>query len=236
MKRLKVAVLVMLMISASAISAQEAGEEVAKEITFGIKGGVNLASAYGDEFPEEGGRRLVGCGGVYMTYRIHEMFVVQPEILFSMMGWEIEGEGGKSGIDLAVKLNYVDFNVLAKLTIDTKTEFTPNVFAGPYIGVKASDSYEYTFASAITQAEQDTVTDNTDAQMATLKSMDVGLVFGGGVDYELSNGHSVILDIRYSLGLIDIFGSYEVTRPAGVEEVKPVWRNQAFSAMIGYAF
>jgi hypothetical protein len=59
--------------------------------------------------------------------------------------------------------------------------------------------------------------------MENLKDTDYGLVFGGGVDFELGPGELTV-DARYTLGLAKIYDS-------GIDV-----NNRVISVMLGYSF
>lgn len=59
-------------------------------ISAGLRGGVNLAMLQGDDV-EEASMRTQFNGGLFMTYRVNDLFAIQPEILFS------ENDGAANG-------------------------------------------------------------------------------------------------------------------------------------------
>ncbi|HUV36885.1 MAG TPA: porin family protein [Patescibacteria group bacterium] len=209
MKKVTVAcaILAMLMFS-SVLFAGEVGE-----IHYGVKGGIGLAKAWGDDVPDEAAFKLGANVGAFMNYRVHEMFVVQPEVFYAMKGWKLDEEGSD---EISVKMDYIDIDVLAKLTIPMESMIKPSIFVGPYVGINMTADWE--------------VGDESEA-IDNAKSTDFGLVLGGGVDYEMENGMMILLDIRYSMGLTNIF---EV--PEGEEGEEPAVKNNSIIFMAGVAF
>lgn len=201
------AVLGMLIFS-SALFAGEVGE-----IHYGIKGGAGLAKAWGDDVPDDAAFKLGANVGAFMNYRVHEMFVVQPEVFFAMKGWKIDVEGAD---EISVKMDYIDIDVLAKLTIPMEGMIKPCVFVGPYLGINMTADIEVGDVSE---------------EIENAKSTDIGLVAGGGVDFELENGMIILLDIRYSMGMTNVF---EV--PEGEEGDEPAVKNNSIIFMAGVAF
>jgi opacity protein-like surface antigen len=208
MKKVTVAcaVLALLMFS-SIVIAGEVGE-----IHYGVKGGVGLAKAWGDDVPDDAKFKLGANVGVFMNYRLHEMFVVQPEVFYAMKGWEVEPEGLDA---ITVKMDYVDIDVLAKLTVPMEGMIKPCVFVGPYLGINIAADQEI--------GDESQEIDNA-------KSTDFGVVLGAGVDFEMENGVIIILDLRYSLGLVNVFEASEG------EEDEPDTKNNSIIFMGGVAF
>ena len=217
MNRLKIvfAVLVLIAFSASAAAAGEAGD-----IHYGLKAGVNISTAYA-----EGGRLNMytgGIGGVFMNYHLSRVFQVQPEVLFSMKGWKEEA----AGITLTNKINYIDINLLLKLVIPSEKMVQSSFRIGPYIGIKASDSYEFDVPVP------DVVNEAMDTIYENLKSTDLGIVFSGEVDVVLENGGMVILDFRGFVGLQNLVEEITVGDATFQTDLKMI----GVQFMAGYAF
>ena len=217
MDRLKIvfAAVVLVSLSTSAAFAGEAGD-----IHYGLKAGVNLSTAYA-----EGGRLNMytgGIGGIFMNYHLSRVFQVQPEVLFSMKGWKEEA----GGITLTNKINYIDINLLLKLVIPTEKMVQSSFGIGPYIGIKASDSYEFNVSVP------DVVDEAMELIYDNLKSTDLGIVFSGEVDVLLENGGMVVLDFRGFVGLQNLFEDFTVADQTFQTDLKLI----GFQFMAGYAF
>lgn len=211
MKKVTIAIAVLAMlVFSSALFAGEVGD-----IHYGIKGGVGLAKAWGDDVPDEAAFKLGANAGAFMSYQVHEMFALQPEVFYAMKGWKIDQEGGD---EASVKLDYIDIDVLAKLTIPMEGMIHPSIFAGPYVGINMTADYEV--------GDESSEIDNA-------KSTDFGLVVGGGVDYEMENGMMILLDIRYSLGMVNVL---EVPEGADEDAEEPAVKNNSIIFMAGVAF
>ena len=161
----------------------------AQETTFGVKAGVNFASAGGDVSEEVDGRTGFHVGGL-AEIMFTEKFGIQPELLYSMQG--ATSEYGESGITLKeeLKLDYLNLPVLAKY------KFAPgwNVHLGPQIGFLLNAESEIEASM-----DGETVTETEDIKNY-ISSVDYGL--SGGLGYELEMG--IFFDARYYLGLSDI--------------------------------
>jgi opacity protein-like surface antigen len=149
----------------------------AQETRFGIKGGLNLTSFAGGNYYDA--KSLVGFQiGGFAEIKVIEKLAIQPELLFSTQGANLEyrNEG-----DYDAKLNYINVPVLAKFYV-TK-EFT--VEAGPQIGFLVSAKEDGHNAKDF------------------YKSTDFGFNFGAG--YNFTDNLSV--GLRYTVGLSNV-GDY----------------------------
>ncbi len=170
----------------------------AQGLSFGVKGGVNYATLSGDDV-EDAEWKLGFAAGAVAAFDVMDMLVIQPEVLYSMKGAESEGE--------SFDLTYIDIPVLLKYAIPMEGMVAPNLFVGPLLGILLS-------ADAAGEDVKD-----------QLKSMDYGVVFGAGVDFDLGTG-KVTIDARYNLGL------------ASIDDSGADWdiKNSGMSAYVGYLF
>ena len=190
------------------------------EIRGGVKIGLNSAKLHGDDvedFEDMLGAgfdsKLGFCFGGFVTFSLHEMFAIQPEVLYTMKGAKMEESVMGETLYVWVNLNYLEIPVLAKLQIPTQGNIKPSIFVGPALGIKVSAKAKAEYAG---ETEEEDIED--------MKSTDLGLVIGGGVDFGLGKG-MITVDLRYTLGLATI-SEWED------EDVK----NGVFSLMIGYSF
>jgi hypothetical protein len=173
MKRILVVLVVLMMFAVSA-SAQSSK-------ALGIKGGVNLFKPYGDDVVSIDYYTSFAVG-VFYYHAFSEIFVLQPELYYSV-------KGGKETGDSVLKLSYIDIPVLLKFNLPLEGKsWAPNLYAGPYLAflmgadVDGHDVKDY------------------------FSSTDFGLVVGAGADFHLSEGkHLLELDFRYSMGFTKIY-------------------------------
>ncbi len=95
------------------------------QTTFGVKAGVNFASAGGDDADGLDSRTSFHVGGV-ATIGVSEKFSIQPELLYS-------SQGASEGSD-DLKLDYLNVPVLAKIMVAEGF----SVEVGPQIGILLS--------------------------------------------------------------------------------------------------
>jgi len=179
---------------------------------FGIKGGLDIAKLTGDI--QDVDWKTGAVGGVFMSWPIGDIFVIQPEALFAMKGAKEKVTILDVPVDLTVKLTYFEIPVLARLNIPVSGAVCPNVYAGPAIGFKISA--KGTAEANGRSGEED---------IKGIKSTDFGIVVGGGVEYKLTSGR-LLFDVRYEAGLTSIDDT------ADARDIK----NAALSFMVGYGF
>ena len=159
-----------------------------RRVTSGLKAGLNLSNYYGDDvdalWEEYWDPKLGFCGGIFITFRISDIFAIQPEALFTMKGAKEEHEDWGHKINA----NYLEIPFLAKLSIPGRI-IRPNLFLGPALAIKLSSDRVYD------SGESDPID--------YFKENDLGAVVGLGVDFNTGRGN-IMIEARYTLGLITV--------------------------------
>lgn len=152
----------------------------------GAKGGLNFATISDGDFDTRTGFVVGG----FAKFNIPDSpLSIQPEALYSQQGGERNGN--------QVRLDYLQVPVLFKFALTQGGTVEPNVFGGPYAGLRLI-------------AEQDGGTgglfgSGTNIENQT-QQVDYGLAFGTGLDIEVGNS-IFTMDVRYNLGLSDVFNN-----------------------------
>ncbi len=146
----------------------------------GVKVGLNIANLSGDDVNDADARTLFSAGA-FARFGLGPIFAIQPELLMSMKGakWE------SGSIETTLDLTYIEIPVLFRVNIPLQT-FVPAIYAGPYLGIKASDELKV----------DDQTMDNHDMK---LKSTDFGLAFGVEGSFALLS-----VEARYTMGMSSI--------------------------------
>lgn len=209
MKKSAASVLILMLVLLAAFFSQEAQAAVG----FGIKAGMNSANITGPEVEKEWKNRMNLVAGGFFTLRLNNLFAVQPEILYSKKGPKWDGLFDGEDFKATVNIDYLDLVALVKLFIPVSQNsvIRPNVYAGPYAGLKLKGKLKYELAGVSGEDE-----------LEHLKSTDIGLVFGGGVDFSAGTG-KLLVDFRFGMSLSSI---------SKEEDDK----NRVFSVLIGYSF
>jgi len=167
-------------------------------ISFGIKGGVNIANISFDDIDENDPRTGFTIGAV-LDIGI-PMFPVGIEtgLYYSQQGTTFSFSETIEGItvtaDGTTKLDYLTIPVLAKVNVGPPGPFSPHLLAGPYAAFVLNAEQE---ASFMGQTETVDISDE-------VESMDFGLTVGLGADFNLMVT-KISVQGRYSFGLTDIF-------------------------------
>jgi outer membrane protein W len=188
----------------------------AKGMMFGVKGGLNMANTVGTD-AKETAMKMGIVGGVFMSYGITEIFAVQPELLYSMKGAKSSVEGS----DAEEKLNYFEIPLLLKVNFPTEGKIKPSLYAGPAFGILMS-------AKSESGGESVDVKDY-------LKTMDIGIVAGAGVGYQMEKG-LMFLEARYEVGLSSVMDLTDEELAADDLTTQPDLKNSVISIMVGYGF
>ncbi|SFE05330.1 Outer membrane protein beta-barrel domain-containing protein [Chitinophaga sp. CF118] len=162
----------------------------AQKISFGVKGGLNIAKL--TDYDNSKVRASIFAGG-YANFAFNENLSVQPELLYS-------GQGNKYEVlntDFTNKLGYINIPVMVQYRI------VPEFYleAGPQLGF---------LASAKTKSGKVTVDIKDDC-----KTVDFGLGFGVG--YQFSNGFGI--GGRYMFGLTKVSEDENLKRKNSVAQI-----------------
>jgi hypothetical protein len=182
------------------------------DIRFGIKAGGNMAKPTGADArdPLATLQSRVGfLGGVFLSVDLSRVLTIQSEILYTMKGATYVANDDTYTDKLYA--DYVEVPMLLMLRIPFPV-VRPFVFGGPTVGFKLQEKL-------ISNGEEVPLTE------AFFKNNDYGAIFGAG----LSLGRSLMLDVRYSLGMQKVLAVF-----AGEQE--PDYKNGVWSATIGIAF
>lgn len=130
MKKILLAFTVLLAITASI------NQTKAQTVEIGLRGGVNIASL-ADAKQEVDSPRIGLLAGVYGRVSIPgTRFSIQPEVLYSQKGAEVN--------NVEVKRSYLEIPVLLRLDFLTSGLLSPHISAGPYFGFKLDAKEEST--------------------------------------------------------------------------------------------
>jgi len=156
------------------------------------------------------------CGGAFLAWEISDWFTFQPEFLYSQRGAD------DSNVDASISLDYIEFPLLAMLTIPMEGRFTPNVFVGPSIAFNiGADASAFGVSADIKEI---------------ISSTDVGIVVGAGVKVGDLGPGAITADIRYTIGLTNVLDVDGYSDVLGEDLSDASAKNNVFCFMVGYAF
>ncbi|HTY07876.1 MAG TPA: porin family protein [Candidatus Edwardsbacteria bacterium] len=202
MKRVIIALMAFALVSAAA------GNLSAQGLSFGIKGGLNMAKYTGSDAGSND-MKIGAVGGAFACVDLVAL-KIQPELLFSQKGAKTSGTIGTIDYTGHVTANYVEVPVLLKYSFGMGV--VPSIYLGPSFGM---------LLSATSEVEASGYSASADVK-SYYNSTDVGLVVGAEVKTPLK----LSVEARYEMGLTNV--------PKEILGVQPVTKNSTISLMIGY--
>ena len=176
------------------------------QATFIPKIGLAFARTSGDDISDEEAKTGLLVGAAFNLPLDEDLISLQPEVLYIQKGTKQDGSR------LRRRFNYVEVPILVKVSIGTD-QIKGYFNAGPSLGFGVSSKQR------LTDDSYGKVTFGGDPGFA--KRIDVGLQFGGGVGFEAGPG-SLILDLRYGVGLLNVYEDRSL-------------KNRALALSLGYA-
>jgi len=182
----------------------------AEGMSYGIKAGINIANLHGTGSTYS---RIGFCGGCFAILKLTDVFVVQPEALYTQKGTKWGRALMLPGtLQVVSKLNYFEMPILLKMILPDKGNVKPHLFVGPYFGLNVSAKDRIEVNGEIREED-----------IENAQGTEFGMVFGGGLDFILRTGR-IVFDGRYTVGLT-------TTLEESIET-----RNRVISIMLGYSF
>lgn len=181
------------------------------QMSFGIKGGLNIATVGGADVSSIVKSRTGFSVGGYLGLSLPFLFTVQPEVLYSTKGFIMEQSFSVSGQSYTYKstntYSYLEIPVLVKYSLPVPV-VNPSLYAGPEVGIllTAKSKFEGTGSPTVDSDVKSAVT-----------STDYGVVFGASAHILVAD-----FDLRYVLGL---------KSTDGVNQAKMY--NRVWSVMVG---
>jgi hypothetical protein len=182
--KLKTTVIALFLVLISA-----AGTYSQTTLALGAEVGLNIANVSITPSQTSNSRTGLIIGGV-LDIGISRNIGVTTGLRYIMKGFQVTN-GGATFTD---KLNYLDVPVLLKVKFPL-TEVKPYLIGGPVLGIRVAASEEQS------NGQQ---TNDVDASSA-FESIDFGLLFGGGLDFNVATKTDLFVQFGYSLGLSNIY-------------------------------
>jgi hypothetical protein len=215
------------------------------QIKFGIKAGAVMANMSGDGWDtvEEmisgsiEKKSLMGmAGGLFVEYPLGTSGVsLQPEFLYVMKGAKGETTVGDITFTRKLKNDYIEVPVLVKYNFTSAGKASPFMFVGPVAA--------FNIASKIQDKNPPDDPDFGDFDVDNAKSLDFGLTIGGGLGLAIGQSGKLTFDLRYTIGLGDVFEDGDVTvddsgkiNLVDAEGKALDFKNSDFRLMVGFQF
>ncbi|MDP4199371.1 MAG: porin family protein [Bacteroidota bacterium] len=203
--------LFLLTIAPALASAQRYAYTPQPSTMIGVRGGLGIANEATPLYTNFTVSSHTGflLGG-QLDYWFQPQWALSVQLLYNQKGDHLDGVSPDNGLPETddFTLGYIEIPVLAKIALGT-SNVKPYFFAGPDVGIllAASDHQVQTSGGA-------TYFDQTVDVSNSFNSLDLSLLFGAGVSYQMTGGPQLFLDAGYALGLVNV----EKTAATGVNE------------------
>ncbi len=186
---------------AVALPAIVAAQKPTPKISYGILGGVNLATATGSDIPNKS--NLVGYAfGGFVRFPFDATWSIQTGAEYSVKGVKASDETVSPPVDIKLELKYIEVPVFLRAMTDMSPQVKWYGEAGPMFSFKTA---------CTTSGTQGGVTVSMNcSDVGTFKSYDVGLAVGTGLEIPV-NEQAFLIGARYNFGLVEVTdqGSYK---------------------------
>jgi hypothetical protein len=153
---------------------------------FGVKGGFNMSNLYNSDDDVDDENVLYGFNaGVYATLPISDYIAIQPELLFTTKGAELEYNNDLLQGNAKFKLNYIELPLLVRVNITKNFNIQAGVYASYLVSSKVTGDGDIDF--------------NEEVDTDDLNKFDAGLSAGVGVDFS-----PISIGVRYNYGLTTV--------------------------------
>ncbi len=179
----------LLLLNIQSINAQTSSEYGILNTSFGVKGGVNLSNLYVKDVTDENTK--VGFqAGLFAKVPVAESFSIQPELIYSLKGAQLEYNNAFVKGKASFNLHYVELPILGVFNIAKNF----NVHVGTYVAYLAGVNVKNK-----TENEAGTFNFEKEVNRENFQKFDYGLAGGLGIDTK-----NVGFGIRYNYGLQEI--------------------------------
>jgi len=224
-----------LLLTASALSLLVVSPALAGPIGIhpGVKVGVSVANFDENISSSEDlkSRSQVTFGGT-LRLDIGRYFSLQPELQYVPGGAKgtlvLDNGGTPTTVDAILKMNYLEFPLLAKFRIPGAGSMVPNLYLGPTAALNLASKIDGDLSAIGGSASGDTDVKNE------VKNLLFGGSIGGGFDMRAGRG-LVTVDARYSRSLSDVFEGATSGGSAGVFGAADS-KSSSMTVTVGYAF
>ena len=198
----------------------------ASQWEWGFKTGIMQSKAnfsFDLPYTTVGSLNAFSVGSFLSYFFIADQLGIQPEINYSVRGFDILEEDQGQEISSKYKISYFDIPVLIAYRLPLRGRIKPGLVFGPYLGFAHKGMEVQTSFGNTEKRELD---DN-------LKSLDFGLVFGGNVRINLGS-MNILLSLRYNLGLVNI--SKNIMEVSYDFREQDTIKNKALTISLGVVF
>ena len=162
--------------------------------------------------------------GLITTHRLHDRWVLQPELLYTKKGLDYSMDFIYDNITFKVNIHYLQLPVLVRYRLGTKAHKRTDLYGGPNGGLALHAIRKLKF-----EGQEDIET------MDNVRNGDVGVQIGILQERSLDRGR-LIIDFRLSYSLINMMDRIEGHISEYNRIPNPYARNIGIMLSLGYVF
>ncbi len=171
----------------AAILVKPADAQMPGNIVLGLQGGGTYSTVTGDDVTDKS-YDFSFMGGVHAGFRSNQYWAVQLEANYVELKSKDVTAGGPVPVTAGkLKVTYLDIPLTIQAVIPATEMLAFTIYGGGALGIKLSCD-----------------ADGVDCK-DSMKSTAFSLPFGAMLGYELAGGSIIGLDLRYVLGITDVF-------------------------------
>jgi len=188
----------------------------AQSLAVGVEGGATFSDiSVGDgsvNFSNRTGYRLAGI----LRVGLGPILGIETGVGLTQKGGKLPPSESGLANDLNFDLSYVEIPALLSVTVPTgPAPVSPRFFAGPQLGFQTTCDVATSIQGIASSVACDAAA--LGGGGIQTKSMDLGVVLGGGLDVGLGGPFALTLDGRYEFGLTDINDATGQANPTSVK-------------------
>lgn len=184
------------------------------KIKYSFQGGVNYSRFRGNDFLEVGDNKfsIAYLFGASFEYQIQEKLALKVDVNYERKAQKtnyslidifnpndpISGDNSSNFVNTSFS-NYIAVPILIKYNFSEKNSFYLN--GGPFLGFLLNSGYK---TDLILDGEDTSPIDTTKSN----KTLDLGITFGIGKEFNITDKNRIYIELRDNLGLIN---RYKVT-------------------------
>jgi len=171
-------------------------------VRYGLVVGLNSSTMSGDVAKDV--LRLTGLiGGILLNVPVSANFAIQPELLLSMKGARLSDPHASEPYHVVTHsgphIDYAEIPILLRFDVPRSGKVKPFFYGGPALSFKVSCEFDAEGLGGSFVQSCDEAADGG----AEFKSIDYGLVVGGGLAFDRSNRRFTV-SARYNHGLANV--------------------------------
>ncbi len=168
----------------------------AQENRLGLVGGVSIANFGGDDSGDSDSS-LGLSGGAFLSVGVNESWAIRPGVYYVQKG----AEGSEGTSEFEFNLDYIEVPVLLEFRVPTTGAMGVHLFGGPAVALEVNCDIEASDGSVSGSVECDAP---ELGGFIDTKTVDFGLMLGGGIDFAASESVDIVIEGSYNLGLTSI--------------------------------